>query len=227
MPAAVALAQAARHRVDDRAFIGGAHVRIAAEGPDHPRIAVALPEEPPIGMRAGRSENLRVAITPVPPPRRQQAHGQPQRIGTRHHMVDMREIGLVGLRRITPDKRQFAIGIGFVQAAQFGQRHCLDHGEPLVRAVPQIDFGLLARQPVKQRPGGIAEVEERLALAGLQVTPAGGDFERGPGVCRRGRTADRGSDPGQHQRRRHRAPYRFRICECRHAVLPAKRATKW
>ena len=76
------------------------------------------------------------------------------------------------------------IRIGFGNSVHLGQRDRLNHVEPFGRAIPQVPIGLLAVQPVKQFPGGVAHVKERLAIGGgqmavvfanHQVRQAGGD----------------------------------------------------
>src|SRR5262249_40627527 len=53
----------------------------------------------------------------------------------------------------------------------------LDNGEPLTGPVFQVLLDFLAIEPLKQQPGGIAQVEEGLAVLIDKVTPIRADLE--------------------------------------------------
>ena len=81
----------------------------------------------------------------------------------------MLEVGFVGLGRVVVEQRFIAVGVGGIEAVELGQYHGLYHREALVGPVFQVPIRLLAVEPVKKLPGGIAQPEKGLAVGGLEV----------------------------------------------------------
>ena len=91
----------------------------------------------------------------------------------------MAKVRLIGLRRVAIRQRHIAIGIRNGQPAELRQDDRLNHREALLRAIRQVLRGLFPIQTMKQFPGRVAQVEERLAILVLEVAPVLGDFDPG------------------------------------------------
>ncbi len=79
----------------------------------------------------------------------------------------------VGSSGIAVDEGEIAGGVRPQGAADALLAHDdgrLNHGEALPGAGPQVQVGVLARRDLEEQPGGIAQPEERRAVAADQVT---------------------------------------------------------
>src|SRR5512139_1293893 len=94
----------------------------------------------------------------------------------------MAEVGLIGLRRVAFHQRHIAIGIRDREPAELRQDDSLNHREALLCAIRQVLRRLFPIQTMKQFPGGVAQVEERLAILVLEVAPVVADSDPG-GDC--------------------------------------------
>jgi hypothetical protein len=75
------------------------------------------------------------------------------------------------------------VPVRFRQAVEFRERDGFDDGEAFARAVGQIGISLLAIQPVKEFPRGIAKIEKRTPGRLHQVAVILADFERQGGLA--------------------------------------------
>jgi len=169
MRAAIAGAQAFRHRPRDFPVRVAFDWTIAADDPDDARVAVTLPQPFAVHTRVRRREDLGPhAPLPVPlvAPGREHADIEAHGIGALHDPVHVREVVLVRLRRIVVPERRVSVRIGIVQAVELGEDYGLDDGEAPFRAIAQIALRVLAGQTVEQLPGCVAQPEERLARGG-------------------------------------------------------------
>ncbi len=139
---------------------------IAAEDPHDCRILVAPAQ--PLAVPRGRlgSEDLRPdapLLVPLVAPGWKESHVETERIGFRDDPIHVREVPLIGLRRIGVVERRVAICVRHRQTIELRERDGLYHREPESGAIPQISFGVLSSRAVKQFPHGIPQPEERPA----------------------------------------------------------------
>ena len=138
---------------------------VAAEDPDDGVVAIAPAKELAVGARVLRGEHLRAhapqLFRHLVAPRGEHADEETERPGPADDVVYVREVRLVWPRGIVLPQGEVAIGVRGSQTVELGQRHGLDHREPLGRPIGEVEVGLLAVEAVEQLPGGIAQVEER------------------------------------------------------------------
>jgi hypothetical protein len=79
--------------------------------------------------------------------------------------------------RVAIQQWHLATGIRNGQPAEWRQDDGLNHREALPRAIRQVWRGLFPIQTMEQLPGRVAQIEERLAILVLEVTPVLGDFD--------------------------------------------------
>ncbi len=87
----------------------------------------------------------------------------------------MREVRVVRLHGIAIPERQLAVRVRHGEPVEFGERHRLDHREPLLRPIAQVAFRVLARGAMEQLPGGITQPEERPPVPGDEEASVVGD----------------------------------------------------
>ena len=82
----------------------------------------------------------------------------------------MLEIGFVGFGRIVVNQRFITLGIGGVQAVQFGKDNRLNNGKSLCPAVFEKLFRFLLVQSMQKFPCRISQVEKRSSVFMNQIT---------------------------------------------------------
>ena len=183
MPAAVALAQAGGHRLDDGAVAFCLDGAVAAEDPHERGVAVASAEPEAVGAGVFRREDfgtLTPGPVPLVAPGRKRPDDEPEPVREADDRVDMRPVAirpLVGAQRILAREGEPPVGVGCAQSVELAEHDRLDGGETLSGARGQIVARLFEREPVEQLPGGVREVEERATRFVLEKAMVVGDAE--------------------------------------------------
>ena len=202
------------HGAPDVLHAGGAAV--AAENPDDALFPVAFAEELPVSLRVLHGENRLIVrartrgFEDPTGPGWQQADVHTVAIRLVDHVVDVVPVVIgggirgVGARRdgglcgILADQRQLPISVRLGQPVELGQRHDLRDGKALLRAQAKVRGGVLPVQAVKQFPGGIGEIKERLSVGTNEETVVIADPQRGK-PRRRGRNCHTGKNRKKRQ----------------------------
>ena len=202
--AAVALAQTLRHRTDDFLLLVVVHAAVATENPDQPRVLVTLAQPLAIDLGVGCGEKRfapLIGVVPEAAPRREEADVESAFVRFGHDEVHVIPIVILrpvlhgGLGDIEIRERQMAVGIRVGVALEFRDGDGLEHVELTRRAIVEELDRLLTVQPVKELPGRVAEVEERLAVGSDEEAFVLGNFERRQGGLRQAeRQRERGEN---------------------------------
>ena len=75
--------------------------------------------------------------------------------------VHVLEVFGVGFGRVVVDEGFVAVGVGGIEAVEFGEDDCLNDGETYPASVFEIAFGFEAVEAVEEFPRGVAKVEKR------------------------------------------------------------------
>ena len=187
-------------------------VAVAAVDPEEVReraVALADPEAVLAATgRAGLLEEIDVAVLVGAEVGRRHEQQEPALLGLLEHAVDVRPVGLVGLRDVVADEGLLAVAVGGVRLAPVGvvgvgHRH--HQGvEALRPAGGEVADGFLEREVVGERPRRVAVDQEGHAPLVHEVAARGPDPEREGRVLggeqSRGRRRARASasgDPGE------------------------------
>ncbi len=171
--ALVAEAEAFGHGGDDGLVVGVLDGAIAAGDPDDIGVTVALPDPLAVGFGVFGVKDFGADapfFVPFIAPGGEEADPESEGIGLLHDEVDVVPVVIIGafdgegLSGVILEEGKVAVGVGGMEAIEFGEGDCLDDGEAFVGAVLEVERGFFTVEAVEEFPGGIAEVEEGLAI---------------------------------------------------------------
>lgn len=158
MRTAISFTKTLSHGVKDFPLRGGLDVAIAPKNPHDTGSPISLTQPSPIGAGIVHLEDRRgsaASSLPLVTPSWQEPYVKAQCVRPLHDVVHMvpvvvlRPLLNIGARRIVVDQWAVPVGIGRLEPIQFSQRHCLDGGESLGRAVAQVAVRLFTVEPMK------------------------------------------------------------------------------
>ena len=104
--------------------------------------------------------------------------------------IDVLEIFLIGAGGVVIREGLLAIGVGRVQAVQFGEHDGLNDSETFLGAGVEVKRCILAAETVEEFPGGVAEPHEGLAVGLRQLVAVARHAELSAGRDRDQEQAD-------------------------------------
>ncbi|MFM1945611.1 MAG: hypothetical protein RI897_4593 [Verrucomicrobiota bacterium] len=186
----VAEAESFGHGRDDGVVGGGFDGAIAAGDPDDVIGAVALTDPLAVDFGVFGGEYFGAGapfFIPFIAPGGEETDPEAEGVGLVDDEIDVVPVVVVGsvdrsrLSGVVIEEGEVAVGIGGMEAVEFGEGDGLDDREAFAGAVLEVERGFFAIEAVEEFPSGIAEVEEGLAIIESEEALVGTDREAGGG----------------------------------------------
>lgn len=188
--ALVAEAEAFGHGGHDGVVGGVFDGAIAAGDPDDIVGAVALTDPLAVGFGVFGGEDFGAGaplLIPFITPGGEEADPEAEGVGLIDDEVDVVPVVVIGavdrewLSGVIVEEGEVAVGVGGMEAVEFGEGDGLDDRETFTGAVFEVERGFFAIESMEEFPGGIAEVEEGLVVVESEEALVSADLEAGGG----------------------------------------------